>query len=803
MNKIIGIDFGTTNSCMAVVEDGNPCIIPNSEGNRITPSMVAFPAADRILIGEAAKRQALLDPANTIFSVKKLLGKKFHQVADFARKVPYSIVETEDQGVAIRVRDTWYSPVEITALILMKMKLDAEDHFGQAVPQAVITIPDRFGLMETAALRQAAQIAGLEVRRLVREPTAACLKYGLAHKTNYVAVFDLGGGSLDVSFLMLEDGVFEVVANAGDLDLGGNDFDYEIVRWLLDEFRRKEGIDLSGDPMVVYRFREAAERAKIELSATEATRIRIPYIAIGSVIKDLETTLTRETLQQLVQPLILRCRDICQLALDKSGFPHYYREEEVPNELIFVGGSTRMPFLQETIGELLRVPVNKSINPDEIVALGGAVQGAVLTGELKDSLLLDACSHNLGILVRENSKEVFFPIIDEDTTIPTKKSEIFLTKEDTAYVDLINRDTLEALRTKGITDPNIIRKSLELQYAYLLPVRTGQNGFQDFKIEIVESDWKTRRTIGVLQLNDIPPNDEEPNAIVIIFDIDANGTINVNAYDRISSVDANMKIEAPGIPKDKLDSLILKFKEDEKEKRRIDYQTRRINDAQRVIANSEKQILTFSEKLSESGKIKILTLLDKFKTAIATSQIDQFEMITQALNGAWQYVSQEIYLYEVEHNLSRNSKVELFISYAHRDETYKDRLIGCLSYLKRLNLINIWNDREIIPGTLWEENGIYKNLDSAQIILLLVSDDFIASDYCYDKEISRALAKRKAKLIPVIIRPTNWRDLPIGRLQALPADGLPVTEWPNEDKAWLNIATGIEKVVREILDPVK
>jgi molecular chaperone DnaK len=599
MGKIIGIDLGTTNSCVAVMEGNEPVVIPNSEGRRTTPSIVAFleDGKGERKVGDPAKRQAITNPKNTVTSIKRFMGKKFDEISEEKKMVSYQIEKGNNDTVRIRIGDRLYTPQEISAMVLQKMKSTAEDYLGTTVTEAVITVPAYFNDAERQATKEAGQIAGLDVKRIINEPTAAALAYGLDKKNKdmKIAVYDLGGGTFDISILELGDGVFEVKSTNGDVHLGGDDFDQKIMNWLAEEFKKDENIDLRKDPMALQRLKEAAEKAKIELSSSQETEINLPYVtSIDGVPKHLVKKLSRAKFEQLVDDLVRRSMEPCRKAMEDAGMT----TSDI-NEVILVGGSTRIPRIQEEVEKFFGKKPSKGVNPDEVVAVGAAIQGGVLTGEVKDVLLLDVTPLSLGI---ETLGGVMTKLIESNTTIPTKKSEVFSTAAD-------NQPSVE------------------------IHVLQGERPMA-----------KDNRTIGRFHLDGIPPAQRGMPQIEVAFDIDANGILHVSAKDKGTGKEQKIRIEATsGLTDDE----IKKMKEeaqanaenDKKEKERIE----KINQADSLIFQTEKQLKEFGDKLSDGNKSAINGALEKLKEAHKSQDTAAIDGAMTSLNAAWQAASQEMY----------------------------------------------------------------------------------------------------------------------------------------------------------------
>ncbi len=599
MGKIIGIDLGTTNSCVAVMEGNEPVVIPNSEGRRTTPSIVAFldDGKGERKVGDPAKRQAITNPQNTISSVKRFMGKKFSEVAEERKNVSYNLVKGNNDTVRMKIGDRLYTPQEISAMVLQKMKSTAEDYLGTSITEAVITVPAYFNDAERQATKEAGQIAGLDVKRIINEPTAASLAYGLEKKNKdmKIAVFDLGGGTFDISVLELGDGVFEVKSTNGDVHLGGDDFDSAIIDWLAEEFKKDENIDLRKDPMALQRLKEAAEKAKIELSSSTSTEINLPYIMpVDGIPKHLVRTMSRSKFEQLTDHLVQRTVGPCEQAVKDSGFS----VNEI-DEIILVGGSTRIPKIQETVESFFGKKPSKGVNPDEVVAVGAAIQGGVLTGEVKDVLLLDVTPLSLGI---ETLGGVTTKLIESNTTIPTKKSEVFSTAAD-------NQPSVE------------------------IHVLQGERSMA-----------KDNRTIGRFHLDGIPPAPRGVPQIEVTFDIDANGILHVSAKDKGTGKEQKIRIEASsGLTDDEIEKMKNEAKAnaetDKVEREKID----KINAADSLIFQTEKQMKEYGDKLSEGNKTAINGALDKLKEAHKSQDIAAIDKAMEEMNAAWQNASQEMY----------------------------------------------------------------------------------------------------------------------------------------------------------------
>jgi len=605
MSKIIGIDLGTTNSCVAVMEGNEPVVITNSEGKRTTPSVVAFAENGERKVGHPAKRQAIINPQKTISSIKRFMGETYDKVAQVeVPRVPYKVVRGENNTPRVDIDGRLYTPQEISSMILQKMKKTAEDYLGHEVTEAVITVPAYFSDSQRQATKEAGEIAGLKVRRIINEPTAAALAYGLDKKNKdiKVAVYDLGGGTFDISILELGDGVFEVKSTNGDTHLGGDDFDQVIIDWLAEEFLKDEGVDLRKDPMALQRLKEAAEKAKIELSSTTTTEINLPYIMpVNGIPKHLVKTLTRAQFEKLADHLIQRTVEPCRKALADAGL-----QPSDIDEVILVGGSTRIPKVQEVVEKFFNRKPNKSVNPDEVVAIGAAIQGGVLTGEVKDVLLLDVTPLSLGI---ETLGGVFTKLIEANTTIPTRKSEVFTTAAD-------NQPSVE------------------------IHVLQGERPLA-----------KDNKTIGRFHLDGIPPAPRGVPQIEVTFDIDANGILHVTAKDRGTGKEQKIRIEASsGLTEEEIKRMREEAKRNEEADRREKERIEKINAADSLIFQTEKQLKEFGDKLPADKKASIEAALGKLKDAHKSQNLAAIENATNELNAAWQAASEELYKAQAQAN---------------------------------------------------------------------------------------------------------------------------------------------------------
>ena len=597
MSKIIGIDLGTTNSCVSVMEGNEPVVIPNAEGKRTTPSVIAFVDGGEIKVGDPAKRQAVTNPTKTVYSVKRFMGNKFSESKKETQRVPYKVVKGDNDTPRVDIDGRLYTPQELSAMILQKMKKTAEDYLGTTVEEAVITVPAYFNDAQRQATKEAGEISGLKVKRIINEPTSAALAYGLDKKgqDQKIVVFDFGGGTHDVSILELGDGVFEVLSTDGDTHLGGDDVDEKIIDWLADEFKKDENIDLRKDPMSLQRLKEAAEKAKIELSSSAQTEINLPYItATDSGPKHLVRSLSKSKFDQLIDDLVKRTIDPCRTALKAAGL-----SKSDIDEIILVGGSTRIPAVQDAVEKFFGKKPSKGVNPDEVVAVGAAIQGGVFTGDVKDVLLLDVTPLSLGI---ETMGNVMTKLIEANTTIPTKKSQVFSTAADN-------------------------------QPAVDIRIAQGERPM-----------YPDNKEIGRFQLSDIPPAPRGVPQIEVTFDIDANGILNVTAKDKATGKEQNIRIEASsGLTEQEIE----KMKKDAEANAEADAKAKetvdKLNSADAMIFQTEKQLKEFGDKLSDDKKKPIEESLDELKKAFESKDLEKIDPALEKINEAWKAASEEMY----------------------------------------------------------------------------------------------------------------------------------------------------------------
>ncbi|MEJ5350908.1 MAG: molecular chaperone DnaK [Melioribacteraceae bacterium] len=597
MGKIIGIDLGTTNSCVAVMEGNEPVVIPNSEGGRTTPSVVAFTKTGEILVGQPAKRQAITNPKNTVFSIKRFMGRRLDEVDEETKEVPYEVVAAENGSARVKIGDRLYSPPEISAMILQKMKKTAEDYLGHEVTEAVITVPAYFNDAQRQATKDAGEIAGLNVRRIINEPTAAALAYGLdkKHKDQIVAVYDLGGGTFDISILQIGEGVFEVKSTNGDTHLGGDDFDQRLIDYLADEFQKQEGIDLRKDPMALQRLKEAAEKAKIELSSSMQTDVNLPFItATQDGPKHLNITITRAKFEQLIDDLIQRTIPPCEKAMKDAGVT-----PSQIDEVILVGGSTRVPKVQEVVRKIFGKEPHKGVNPDEVVAVGAAIQGGVLAGDVKDVLLLDVTPLSLGI---ETLGGVMTVLIPANTTIPTRKSEIFSTAAD-------NQSSVE------------------------IHVLQGERPMA-----------ADNRTLGRFHLDGIPPAPRGVPQIEVTFDIDANGILHVSAKDKATNREQSIRItSSSGLTKEEIERMKQEAKEHAAEDKKKKEAAEIRNNADNLVFQTKKQIQELKDKLTPEQRSRLESEIQKVEDALKTNDTNRIKNSADALTKVWNEIAQNLY----------------------------------------------------------------------------------------------------------------------------------------------------------------
>ncbi|MDX1672588.1 MAG: molecular chaperone DnaK [Balneolaceae bacterium] len=597
MGKIIGIDLGTTNSCVAVMEGNDPVVIQNSEGGRTTPSVVAFSKEGERLVGAPAKRQAITNPEKTVSSIKRFMGRFYDEVKEETKQVSYEVVKADDDTARVQIEDRMYAPQEISAMILQKMKQTAEEYLGEKVTDAVITVPAYFNDAQRKATQEAGEIAGLNVQRIINEPTAASLAYGLDKKDQdqVIAVYDLGGGTFDISILELGDGVFEVKSSHGDTHLGGDDFDSRVINYLADEFKKDEGIDLREDPMAMQRLKDAAEKAKIELSSSQKTNVNLPFItATDSGPKHLNIDLTRAKFEQLIDDLTQKTVKPCKKALDDAGFT----KDDI-DQVILVGGSTRIPKIQEMVKDFFGKDPSKGVNPDEVVAVGAAIQGGVMSGDVEDVVLLDVTPLTLGI---ETLGGVMTPLIEANTTIPTSKKETFSTAAD-------NQTSVE------------------------IHVLQGER-----------AKAEDNRTLGRFHLDGIPPAPRGVPQIEVTFDIDANGVLSVSAKDKGTGKEQSIRIESSsGLSEEEIEKMKKAAEEHAEEDEKIRQRTQKLNEAQSLVFSTRKQLEEHGDKISEENKQKIEEAMDRVEKLHEQEKIDELDEAMEKLNTAWNAASQEIY----------------------------------------------------------------------------------------------------------------------------------------------------------------
>ena len=773
MARPVGIDLGTTNSVVVVFDGGEPTVIVNAEGSRTTPSVVAFAKKGGVLVGEAAKRQAVTNVDQTIRSVKRQMGT--------------------DWMVTIDRKE--FTAQQISAFVLQKLKRDAEAYLGEVITDAVITVPAYFSDAQRQATMEAGQIAGFNVLRIINEPTAAALAYHLEKQNDaIILVFDLGGGTFDVSLLQVDGEAVEVKATSGDNHLGGDDWDQRVVDWLVQDFKNGYGIDLSKDKMALQRLREAAEKAKIELSGSVETQINLPYVTQSEQGPlHLDAELTRAEFQRMTSDLLDRC---------KSPFQQVIKDAEVKmddlHHVVLVGGSTRMPAVVNLVKQLTggKEP-NKGVNPDEVVAVGACLQASVLKGEVKDILLLDVTPLSLGIQTKGG---IFTKLIERNTIIPTKRSEIFTTAVDN-------------------------QASVQIQ------VFQGER-------EIAAYNKK----LGMFELAGIAPSPRGVPQIEVTFDIDANGIVNVSAKELGTGKQQSVQITGgSALPKEDLDRMVAEAKQyaEVDRKRREEGEVR--NHADSLAYQSEKFLSENEDKIPQDIKSEVREALAEMKRALESKDTDTVRSAAERITQVSQKMGTAIYQQDLQsnevdqdiqvlaedevvedgildeahgqpvrtasantsyENRSRNvaadaSALSAFVSYSHKDERYRRTLDTSLTQLKRNGIISVWHDRKILPGQQWDKE-IDRSLETANIVLVLVSPDFLASEYAYTREMQIAIERHHAgrtTVIPVILRPSDWLSSPLGSLQALPSDGRPISMWNKRDQAWLDVVYGLRQLV--------